>query len=281
MLAQLGHPDMRTPIAQALAFPDRVDTGVASSISCGSGALNFSAPDHLRFPCIALAAAALDVGGNGAGDPQRGQRSRRLPPFLDSRIRYTDIAPACTEALARLPTGTVQCLDDAIAADAEARAGRAELAQAPQGCLMERDDENPRISRGARHPRRVPELGHYVVARWCKVKVLRFSIGFGRVVWARRFGADHTEWAVSAIPLGGYVKMLDEREGRGRARGLWRARSIGRASASALRSSRRDRSPTCSSPCFSSRGRMSRAFPDNGHCLRRHPRHARGRGGDS
>ena len=57
------------------------------------------------------------------------------------------------------------------------------------------------------------ELGHYCVARWCKVKVLRFSIGFGRVVWARRFGADQTEWAVSAIPLGGYVKMLDEREG--------------------------------------------------------------------
>ena len=57
------------------------------------------------------------------------------------------------------------------------------------------------------------ELGHYCVARWCKVKVLRFSIGFGRVVWARRFGADRTEWAVSAIPLGGYVKMLDEREG--------------------------------------------------------------------
>ena len=57
------------------------------------------------------------------------------------------------------------------------------------------------------------ELGHYVVARWCKVKVLRFSIGFGRIIWARRFGPDRTEWAVSAIPLGGYVKMLDEREG--------------------------------------------------------------------
>jgi len=57
------------------------------------------------------------------------------------------------------------------------------------------------------------ELGHYCVARWCKVKVLRFSIGFGRVVWSRRVGPDRTEWAVSAIPLGGYVKMLDEREG--------------------------------------------------------------------
>ena len=57
------------------------------------------------------------------------------------------------------------------------------------------------------------ELGHYVVARWCGVKVLRFSVGFGRVVWSRKSGPDHTEWAVSAIPLGGYVKMADEREG--------------------------------------------------------------------
>ena len=57
------------------------------------------------------------------------------------------------------------------------------------------------------------ELGHYVVARWCGVKVLRFSVGFGRVVAVRRFGRDGTEWALSAIPLGGYVKMADEREG--------------------------------------------------------------------
>ncbi|HXF15405.1 MAG TPA: RIP metalloprotease RseP [Burkholderiales bacterium] len=57
------------------------------------------------------------------------------------------------------------------------------------------------------------ELGHYLVARLCKVKVLRFSLGFGRVLWRRKFGADQTEWAISAFPLGGYVKMLDEREG--------------------------------------------------------------------
>ena len=56
------------------------------------------------------------------------------------------------------------------------------------------------------------ELGHYVVARLAGVKVLRFSVGFGRIVWSRRFGPDRTEWAVSAIPLGGYVKMSDERE---------------------------------------------------------------------
>ena len=56
------------------------------------------------------------------------------------------------------------------------------------------------------------ELGHYLVARLVGVKVLRFSVGFGRIVWSRRYGPDGTEWALSAIPLGGYVKMVDERE---------------------------------------------------------------------
>jgi regulator of sigma E protease len=59
----------------------------------------------------------------------------------------------------------------------------------------------------------IHELGHYGVARLCDVKILRFSVGFGRVLWLRRLGRDRTEWAVSAVPLGGYVKMLDEREG--------------------------------------------------------------------
>ena len=57
------------------------------------------------------------------------------------------------------------------------------------------------------------ERGHYLAARYCGVKVLRFSIGFGPVVWQRQFGVDRTEWALSLVPLGGYVKMLDEREG--------------------------------------------------------------------
>ncbi len=56
------------------------------------------------------------------------------------------------------------------------------------------------------------ELGHYWVARRCGVKVLRFSIGFGKVIYLKRFGGSGTEWVISAIPLGGYVKMLDERE---------------------------------------------------------------------
>ena len=58
----------------------------------------------------------------------------------------------------------------------------------------------------------IHEWGHYQVARWCGVKVLRFSVGFGRVVWRRQATPDSTEFVVSALPLGGYVKMLDERE---------------------------------------------------------------------
>ena len=59
----------------------------------------------------------------------------------------------------------------------------------------------------------VHEAGHFLVARWCDVKVLRFSVGFGRPLVAIRFGRDATELALAAFPLGGYVKMLDEREG--------------------------------------------------------------------
>jgi len=67
------------------------------------------------------------------------------------------------------------------------------------------------------------ELGHYVVARACGVKVLRFSVGFGRPLWSKTFGRDRTEWVIAAFPLGGYVKMLDEREGRVDAADLPRA----------------------------------------------------------
>lgn len=59
----------------------------------------------------------------------------------------------------------------------------------------------------------VHEYGHYLAARACGVKVLRFSVGFGNPILSKRFAPDGTEWALAAFPLGGYVKMLDEREG--------------------------------------------------------------------
>ena len=59
----------------------------------------------------------------------------------------------------------------------------------------------------------VHEFGHYIVGRWAGMKVLRFSIGFGKPIWSRRAGADDTEYCIASIPLGGYVKFLDSREG--------------------------------------------------------------------
>jgi regulator of sigma E protease len=69
----------------------------------------------------------------------------------------------------------------------------------------------------------IHELGHFLVARWCGVKVLRFSVGFGRPLWTKLAGSDRTEWVIAAFPLGGYVKMLDEREGAVAAEELPRA----------------------------------------------------------
>jgi len=69
----------------------------------------------------------------------------------------------------------------------------------------------------------VHEYGHYLAARLCGVKVLRFSVGFGRPLFARCLGKDRTEWVVAAIPFGGYVKMLDEHEGEVAAEDLPRA----------------------------------------------------------
>jgi regulator of sigma E protease len=58
----------------------------------------------------------------------------------------------------------------------------------------------------------IHEYGHFLVARLCGVKVLQFSIGFGKSLYKRRFGRDGTEFILAAFPLGGYVRMLDERE---------------------------------------------------------------------
>lgn len=69
----------------------------------------------------------------------------------------------------------------------------------------------------------VHEFGHYAVARLCGVKVLRFSLGFGKPLLVRKAGADQTEWVLAAFPLGGYVKMLDEREAPVAAHELHRA----------------------------------------------------------
>ena len=59
----------------------------------------------------------------------------------------------------------------------------------------------------------IHEYGHYIVGRWAGMKILRFSIGFGKPIWSRRSGKDNTEYCIASIPLGGYVRFLDSREG--------------------------------------------------------------------
>ncbi|MEO8675490.1 MAG: 1-deoxy-D-xylulose-5-phosphate reductoisomerase [Casimicrobiaceae bacterium] len=135
VLAQLGNPDMRTPIAQALAFPDRIDAGVDRLELARRGPLTFDAPDFARFPCLALAYDALSASGT-APAVLNAANEVAVAAFLDGRIRYLDIAPACAEALARLPARAVRSLDDALAADAEARAATREWLKLPSPLLV-------------------------------------------------------------------------------------------------------------------------------------------------
>ena len=121
VLAQLGHPDMRTPIAQALAFPDRIEAGIGPLDLARQGPLTFEMPDADRFPCLGLAYAALDASGT-APAVLNAANEIAVAAFLERRIRYTDIASTCAEVLAQLPARPVHVLDDALAADAEARA---------------------------------------------------------------------------------------------------------------------------------------------------------------
>ena len=120
VLAQLGNPDMRTPIAQALAYPDRVNAGVGSLELARHGALTFEPPDLDRFPCLKLAYDALEAGGT-APAVLNAANEVAVAAFLDGRIGYLDIASACAETLARLPVQGAPTLDDALAADAQSR----------------------------------------------------------------------------------------------------------------------------------------------------------------
>ncbi len=132
VLAQLGHPDMRTPIAQALAYPERVDAGVPVLDLARAGALAFEAPDRIRFPCLGLAYDALAAGGT-APAVLNAANEVAVAAFLEGRIRFTDIAAGCADVLAEVAAGPADTLDDALAADAAARAAAARRLGVPAG----------------------------------------------------------------------------------------------------------------------------------------------------
>jgi 1-deoxy-D-xylulose-5-phosphate reductoisomerase len=120
MLAQLGAPDMRTPIAQALAWPGRIRSGVQSLDLAAIGQLEFEPPDHDRFPSLGLARAAARAGGT-APALLNAANEVAVQAFLDERLNFTAIATVIDQVMQHLDSSPVKTLDDVLEADAAAR----------------------------------------------------------------------------------------------------------------------------------------------------------------
>jgi 1-deoxy-D-xylulose-5-phosphate reductoisomerase len=120
VLAQLGHPDMRTPIAQALAFPDRIDAGVPFLDLFSTGALTFERPDFECFPALRLAYESLRAGGT-APAILSASNEIAVAAFLDGRLSFLQMTDVIEETLQSIPGGEIRALDDVLAADCDAR----------------------------------------------------------------------------------------------------------------------------------------------------------------
>jgi len=120
VLAQLSNPDMRTPIAHSLAYPERVEAGVNWLDLAKIGQLTFEAPDFARFPCLKLAYQALEAGA-AAPAILNAANEVAVAAFLDRRIPYLGIAASLEAVLARLSGLPAESLEDLMAADSQAR----------------------------------------------------------------------------------------------------------------------------------------------------------------
>lgn len=123
ILAQLGQPDMRTPIAVGLGFPDRIESGVGLLSLASLGRLDFEEPDLHRFPCLRLAFEAL-AAGQAACIALNAANEVAVAHFLGEKIRFTQIAhviEGCLNKLARQATPHLASLDDVLAFDAQTR----------------------------------------------------------------------------------------------------------------------------------------------------------------
>jgi 1-deoxy-D-xylulose-5-phosphate reductoisomerase len=120
VLAQLGNPDMRTPISHALAWPERIDSGVAPLDLFAVARLDFQAPDETRFPCLQLARSAAQAGGS-APALLNAANEVAVEAFLKRRIRFPEIADIIDAVLNLAPVVAVEGLDDVFLADGQAR----------------------------------------------------------------------------------------------------------------------------------------------------------------
>lgn len=129
VIAELGNPDMRTPIAHALAYPERIDAGVAALDLFSIVTLSFERPDFERFPCLALAYRALREGGSSSATLNAANEVA-VQAFLDGKIGFTSIPRIVSAVMDQLPSTEICSLSDVLAADQAAR-------QAAQGLLVE------------------------------------------------------------------------------------------------------------------------------------------------
>ncbi|MBK9349422.1 MAG: 1-deoxy-D-xylulose-5-phosphate reductoisomerase [Sulfuritalea sp.] len=126
VLAQLGNPDMRTPIAHALAWPERIDSGVAPLDLFAIGQLNFERPDGARFPCLDLAYRALRAGGNAAA-VLNAANELAVEAFLDGRLPFLAIADTIAATLDQVPRAELPDLEAVLETDRRARLVAAEI----------------------------------------------------------------------------------------------------------------------------------------------------------
>ena len=120
VLAQLGNPDMRTPIAHALAYPDRIESGVDTVDLTKIAQLNFRPPDYVRFPCLKLAFDALHAGGSAAA-VLNATNEVAVEAFLNRQIGFRKIPELIDAVLNRLPVEPVTDLGAVLAMDKSAR----------------------------------------------------------------------------------------------------------------------------------------------------------------
>ncbi len=134
LLAQLGAPDMRTPIAQAMAWPERISSGVHSLDLAAIGHLDFEPPDLGRFPSVELARAAAQAGGT-APALLNAANEVAVQAFLDRRLNFTGIAAVIDQVLQHVAACPVRTLDDVLEADATARRFAAALIEPARGAF--------------------------------------------------------------------------------------------------------------------------------------------------
>ena len=120
VLAQLGNPDMRTPIAHALAWPERMATGVTSLDLFDIGRLDFRSPDYQRFPCLQLAVDALNAGGTATAILNAANEIA-VQAFLAEQIHFTDIAPIIEATLTEVTVQDADTLETVLNCDQQAR----------------------------------------------------------------------------------------------------------------------------------------------------------------